>query len=50
MKTLRFTKGMAAAPRCPIIRRIGRSSEGGGTAKADSKSLVGFPAEVCELE
>jgi hypothetical protein len=49
MKTLRFTKGMAAAPRCPHHPPEGGSSEG-GTAKADSKSLVGFPAEVCELE
>jgi hypothetical protein len=51
-KTLRFTKGMAAAPRCPIARRIGRSSDAGseGPAKAYSMSLVGFPAEVCELE
>jgi hypothetical protein len=52
LNTLRFTKGMAAAPRRPVARRIGRPSDGGseGTAQADPKRIVGFPAEVCELE
>jgi hypothetical protein len=50
MKTLRFTKGMAAAPRCPHHPPDWAIERRWGTAKADSKSLVGFPAEVCELE
>jgi len=50
MNTLRFTKGMAAAPVAPVARQIGRASDGGseGTALADPKARVGFPAEVCE--
>jgi hypothetical protein len=53
MNTLRFTKGMAAAPcrprRSPDWASERRGSE--GTAQADPNAMrVGFPAEVCELE
>jgi hypothetical protein len=52
MNTLKFTKGMAAAPVATVARQIGRASDGGseGTALADPKARVGFPTEVCESE
>ena len=51
MNTLRFTKGMAAAP-CRPRRSPDLASDGGseGTALADPKARIGFPAEVCESE
>jgi hypothetical protein len=44
MNTLRFTKGMAAAP-CRLRRSPDRASDGGseGTALADPKSQLAFP-------
>ena len=52
MNTLRFTKGMAAAP-CRPRRSPDRTSERRwlrGVALADPKARVGVPAEVCESE
>ena len=52
MNMLRFTKGMATAPcrprRSPDLASERRWRE--GTALADPKVRVGFPAEVCEPE
>jgi len=53
MNTLRFTKGMAAAPhRHPSLARLGERATVAprGRLKLIPKATIGFPAEVCESE
>jgi len=53
MNTLKFTKGMAAVPTSPpSLAGLGERATVAprGRLKLTPRALVGFPAEVCELE